>query len=86
MRKVKLALDIAMKYGQMDGEKHKAFAIDQMVRALTGCQLVKKTAFDCNGKEYEYETMGECDQYLKFVSEYCYGENGPDTYSWNRGV
>lgn len=30
------AFDIAQKYGQLDGAHHKAWAIDQMVRALTG--------------------------------------------------
>lgn len=30
------ALDIAAEYGQTDGEHHKAWVIDRMVRALTG--------------------------------------------------
>lgn len=33
---VSKALDIAYRYGQMDGDHHKTWAIDQMVRALTG--------------------------------------------------
>ena len=30
------ALEIALRYGQTDGARHKAWVIDQMVRALTG--------------------------------------------------
>ena len=33
--KVLDALDIAWKYGNTDGDHHKAWVIDQMVRALT---------------------------------------------------
>ncbi len=30
------ALECAFRYGQIDGDHHKAWVIDQMVRALTG--------------------------------------------------
>lgn len=30
------ALEIALRYGQIDGEHHKAWVIDQMCRALLG--------------------------------------------------
>lgn len=33
---IKQALDVAHRYGGIDGEHHKAWVIDQMVRALTG--------------------------------------------------
>ena len=33
---VEKALEIATRYGQIDGAHHKAWTIDQMVRALTG--------------------------------------------------
>lgn len=32
------ALNIAYQYGQIDGDKHKAWVIDQMVRALCGTE------------------------------------------------
>jgi hypothetical protein len=35
-KKINEALEIAFKYSQYDGEHHKAWAIDRMVRALTG--------------------------------------------------
>lgn len=34
--KITKALNIAMASGQVDGDHHKAWVIDQMVRALTG--------------------------------------------------
>ena len=34
--RVKAALEIAFRYGSIDGEHHKTWTIDQMVRALTG--------------------------------------------------
>ena len=49
-RKIDNALDIAREYGGIDGDHHKAWTIDQMVRALTGTKYedwVKKT---CEGE------------------------------------
>jgi hypothetical protein len=34
--KIAAALDIANRYGGIDGDHHRAWVIDQMVRALTG--------------------------------------------------
>ena len=34
--RVHKALYVALKYGNTDGDNHKAWVIDQMVRALTG--------------------------------------------------
>lgn len=35
-KRIENALDIAMRYGSYDGGHHKMWAIDQIVRALTG--------------------------------------------------
>jgi hypothetical protein len=50
-----------------DGEHHKVWAIDQIVRALTGCPMVTRTGVDYCGKPYEYETQGESEEYLQFT-------------------
>lgn len=34
--RIEVALDVAHQYGSIDGEHHKTWVIDQMVRALTG--------------------------------------------------
>lgn len=80
------ALDIAVKYGGIDGNHHKAWVIDRMVRALTGCPMVRVSATDCNGNPYEYLTEGESDEYRKLVADACAGSDGPNTYSWEVGI
>jgi hypothetical protein len=84
--RIKSALDIAVRYGGTDGDHHKAWVIDQIVRALTGCPMVGKTSVDCNGKPYSYEVQGESPEYVELVRQTCDGEDGPDTYSWDVGV
>ena len=36
--RIKKALDVAWQYSQIDGAHHKAWSIDQMVRALCGSE------------------------------------------------
>lgn len=45
------ALDCAFRYGQIQGDHHRAWVIDQMVRALTGAKY--------SGWVKEYENDGE---------------------------
>ena len=40
-QKIVEALEFAEKYGRTDGAHHKAWVIDQMVRALTGADYVE---------------------------------------------
>jgi len=54
--------------GMHDGAHHKDWVIDQIVRALTGCPVVTKTATDYRGQEYDYEAQGESTQYKAFVA------------------
>ncbi len=35
--RIQKAIDVADSYGSIDGDHHKMWVIDQMVRALTGC-------------------------------------------------
>lgn len=37
-RRIVAALDLAYRYGGIDGDHHKMWVIDQMVRALTGTE------------------------------------------------
>jgi hypothetical protein len=80
------ALEIARQFGQTDGDHHKMWVIDQMVRHLTGCPVIEKTGIDYRGKAYTYEALGESDDYRAFVAAYNAGEDGPDTYSWDEGI
>ena len=56
--------------GVDDGDHHKMWIIDQMVRALTGCPMVTRTSRDYRGNEYTYETQGESEEYRRFVAAY----------------
>lgn len=60
--RIELAVNLALSYGQIDGDHHKTWVIDQMLRVLTG-----------NG-------------YEQTIVDYCDGEDGPDTYSWDEGI
>lgn len=80
------ALSIAMSYGGVDGAHHKAWVIDQMVRTLTRCPTVRRSAIGAYGKPYEYDALGESEEYLKFVARHNSGEDGPETYSWESGI
>jgi len=84
--KINKALDFAYCYGQIDGDHHKEWVIDQMVRALTGCPVVTASSSDANGKNFEYETQGESEEYQDFLRAYAQGEDGPHTYSWGIGI
>jgi hypothetical protein len=83
--RINSAIAIAIKYGGIDGDHHKAWVIDQMVRCLTGCPVVEEVAKDCRGDEYTYESLGESKEYLDLVKAAKDGEDGPDTYDWDVG-
>lgn len=79
--RVKKALDIADDSGTTDGGHHKMWVIDQMVRALTGCPMVTRSAIDCNGQAYTYEAQGESEEYKAFVMA-----REKDGYGWDMGI
>ena len=74
---IALALKFAAEEGQVDGDHHKMWVIDQIVRLLTNCPMVTKSALDCHGNPYQYKGLGESDAYRKFVS---------DVGEWDKGV
>jgi hypothetical protein len=84
--RIREAINVGVEYGGIDGDHHKDWVIDQMLRALTSCPMVVKTATDSRGKEYTYTTQGESDQYKDMVAEACDGEDGPNTYPWDCGI
>lgn len=54
-RKIQEALRVAFLYGQTDGAHHKAWVIDQMVRALTGKEYERFVSEYERDGEYEWE-------------------------------
>ncbi len=85
-QRIESALEIAVKYGGIDGEHHKTWVIDQMVRALTGCPFVTRSYHDAAGLQHFHQVWGESDEYHQLVAEACAGEDGPETYSWDVGT
>jgi hypothetical protein len=60
--RVRVAVNLLLGDGQTEGDHHKAWVIDQVLRVLTG------------------------DNYQQVIKDYCMGEDGPDTYSWDEGI
>lgn len=85
-QRIETALDLAMQYGGIDGNHHKAWAIDQIVRVLTGCPVVQVDAVDVRGTQYTDSDLGESESYQRFVAEHNAGEDGADTYEWDIGI
>lgn len=79
--RIAAAIGYAVQYGGIDGSHHKAWVIDQMVRALTGCPKETRTLGG-----FSYDVQGESDEYKKLVADACAGEDGPETYDWDVGI
>lgn len=63
------ALKVAADYAYIDGEHHKMWVIDQMVRHLTGCPTETRRVRMGDKPDYTYEALGESDAYREFVGE-----------------
>lgn len=85
-RRIKEALKIANNYGGIDGDHHKMWTIDQMVRALTNCPLVEVHKLDYKGNPFTYKTFGESEEYKQWIVDHNKGEDGPNTYEWEKGI
>lgn len=60
--RIRLATELILEDGQVDGDHHKTWVIDQVLRLLTGSR------------------------YRQVIEEYCAGEDGAETYSWDEGI
>ncbi len=66
--RVAKALEFAA-LGVYDGGHHKMWALDQMVRALTGCPVESVTMTDYNDVSYSYDAQGKSAVYQQFVTK-----------------
>ena len=72
------ALKIAHKYAlEASTPEQKAWVIDQMVRALTGCSLDVSMITTNLGNIFEVETLGESREYQLIIS---------DIPEWDKGI
>ena len=73
-------------YGQIDGDHHKTWVLDQVARILHRTPVIIKQAKWENGQqEYRLQTGEPSQAYLDWVVEMKDGEDGPDTYSYDDG-
>jgi hypothetical protein len=82
---IQKALDIISRC-TAEGENHKQYALDQVVRALTQCPIVVQESTDYIGGPFRYRAQGESEAYKNWVTNQKNGDSGPDTYDWDTGV
>lgn len=74
-------------YGQIDGDHHKAWVLDQVARILKGTKIIIKLAEWENGhSEYRFDLDKPSQEYLDWVKEIKSGEDGPETYDYDLGI
>jgi hypothetical protein len=80
-------LEYLVTYGQIDGEHHKQWVIDQCCRILKGTPVIVKEARWENGhSKLCFHTGEPSKEYLSFVKQMKDGIDGPDTYSYDEGI
>jgi hypothetical protein len=84
--RIKEALDVLVRYGQTDGDHHKTWIIDQTVRCLTGCPKQKRAKMGQTGIMWEWEELGESEEYKHLITEACAGDGGRYRYFWDTGI
>lgn len=84
--RLKKTRDLALNLGGFSGEHHKAYAIDQIVRALTGCPVAYFKNKSAVGGPIILAGFGESDEYREFIKEHNEGDEGPNTYEWDKGI
>lgn len=77
--RIERALAYASRYGQVKGDHHKMWVIDQMVRALLGCLVAVRQRGALSGPLYQYKAQDESVEYRNFAG--C----DPD-YPWDEGI
>ena len=85
-QRIKKALEFAVKYGGIDGSHHRAWVIDQMVRALTDCPVEHMSATSSVNSDLWFALQGDSLEYSELVRRACDGEDGPCTYTWDVGI
>lgn len=74
-------------YGQIDGDHHKLWTLDQIARILKGTKVIVKIAKWNNGhSEYRIDLEEESKEYTEWVKEMMSGEDGEFTYGYDTGI
>jgi hypothetical protein len=74
-------------FGQIDGDHHKAWLLDQLARIKYGTPVVLKCAHWSDlYMEERFSLDKPSEEYLQWVCLMRDGEDGPDTYSYEEGI
>lgn len=74
-------------YGQIDGDLHKLWLLDQIARILKGTKVIVKIAKWDNGQtEYRIDLDEESEEYTEWVKDMMAGEDGEFTYCYDTGI
>lgn len=84
-QRIDRALALAVRFGGRPTAHHKAWVIDQMVRALTGCP---SSVHPVVSDPYEAAPYGyaESQAYIDLVRDTCSDGTKPDAYEWDTGI
>ena len=82
------ALHYIKQYGQIDGEHHKQWVLDQVVRVLNGATIENMRLAEWDNGERNYRfNVGTSAQYEEWVEEMLErDENGEPQYSYDVGI
>jgi hypothetical protein len=76
---IQKALEIAEVWGNVDSASKKMWVIDQMVRTLTGCPVIRKKEQRETGP-HEYMARGTSERYQDFIERVSW------SIGWDEGV
>lgn len=80
------ALEYIFSYGQIDGDHHKQWVLDQVNRILNDTPIILKEARWDNGKtELRFNTGEPSQKYLDWVENYKVDEEGEEYY-YDEGI
>ena len=72
------AMNILRYYSpRIETPEHRAWVMDQVLRALTNCPVILRTVTPHRGEVLEVETLGESAEYVNFINEHP---------NWDKGV
>ena len=91
------SMKLLVQYGGIDGDHHKRWCIDQVIRISMGCPEETVEKKDCNGNPYTFEKLVDGPEYKELVRLYCnVDENGEpfededgnelDYWDWDCGI
>lgn len=81
------AMSFIEAYGQIDGDHHKAWVLDQVARILNGTKVIVTTArWEDGHKEYRINVGKPSKKYLGWVKSMQFGEDGDETYGYEEGI